>query len=111
MSFLFSFGSYPFVDLSSSDDGRGRVFSLGRESESSVSGDGFRCDLFDLDLVVDGRFHLMPFCCRRDGRIRLAGAGAILLLTEVNELDVTMTDGVCLADLVARARAATHPSP
>ena len=43
----------------------------------------------------------MPLRCRRDGRIRLAGAGAVLLFTDLDELDVAMIDDICLADLVA----------
>ena len=80
-----------------------RVLSLDRESESSVSGDDSHWDLFDLDHLVDGWLHLMPLRCRRDRRIRLAGTGAILLPTEIDELDVTMIDGVCLADLVGES--------
>ena len=72
---------------------------MAREAESSVGGDDCRA-LFVLDLLVDGRLHLMPLRCRRDGRIRLVGASVVLLLIDLDELDVAMIDNISFADLV-----------
>ena len=48
-----------------------------REGESSISGDGLRCVLFSLNLLVAGRVvHLVPFRCMRDVRISLVELAA-----------------------------------
>ena len=43
-----------------------------REGESSISGDGFRCVFFSLDLLVVGRVRLVSFRYMRDERIIFA---------------------------------------